>query len=94
MFNNNFDKGYGFCQKDNQCCPTICEQKCPEDPVYEAPMVNCVQKDFIHEVVHVCPIHTKVVNNHIYKHTYVPEYTCSEEDVCTSINDNCQYNKF
>lgn len=52
MFNNNFGMNFGFCQKDNQCCPTICEQKCPEDPVYEAPIEKCVQKDFIHEVVH------------------------------------------
>lgn len=42
---------------------------------------------------HVCPIHTRVVNNHIYKHTYVPEYTCSEENVCTNI-DECCSNKF
>ena len=34
-----------------------------------------------------------VINNHIYKNTYIPEYTCSEENTCTTINDNCP-NKF
>ena len=38
---------------------------------------------------HIVPIHTNVINNHIYKHTYVPEYSCSEENICTNINDNC-----
>ena len=51
--------------------------------------IKCIKKDFIHEIVHVCPVHTRIVNNHIYKHTYVPEYTCSEENVCTNVDDNC-----
>ena len=34
----------------NKCCPTICTQNCPTDPVYEAPIQNCVQKDYIHDV--------------------------------------------
>ena len=42
---------------------------------------------------HVVPIHTNVVNNHIYKHTYVPEYTCSEENVVTNVNE-CGQNSF
>ena len=72
------------------CCPVISTDSCPADPVYEMPIENCVQKDYIHEVVHIVPIHTNVVNNHIYKHTYVPEYTCSEENICTNVNDSCQ----
>lgn len=90
MFNN-FMNNNMCCQ--NSCCPTISEEKCCADPVYEAPIEKCVQKDFIHEVVHICPIHTRVVNNHIYKHTYMPEYTCSEENICTNIDDSC-CNKF
>ena len=94
MFNNNFGMNYGYQMwQDNKCCPTISEQKCPEDPVYEQPIEKCVQKDFLHEIVHVCPIHTRVVNNHIYKHTYVPEYTCSEENICTNYEE-CSCNKF
>lgn len=96
MFNNNFDMNYGCCQmnQNDMCCPTISKQECCEDPVYEAPIEKCIKKDFVHEIVHVCPIHTKVVNNHIYKHTYVPEYTCSEENICTNYDDGCNCNKF
>lgn len=36
---------------------------------------------------HVCPINTRVVNNHVYRHTYSPKYTCSEENVVT--NEQC-----
>ena len=95
MFNNNFGMDFGCPMKqDKMCCPTVCEQKCCEDPVYETPIEKCIKKDFVHEIVHVCPIHTRIVNNHIYTHTYVPEYTCSEENVCTTFDDECNCNKF
>lgn len=81
-----------FNKYNDCCCNIISTEKCCTDPVYEAPVENCVQKDYIHEVVHVCPVHTRIINNHMYKHTYVPEYTCSEENVCTTINDNCSNN--
>ena len=79
--------GKNCCKKS--CCPVVSTDCCPTDPVYEEPIQNCIQKDYVHEVVHIVPIHTNVVNNHIYKHTYVPEYTCSEENICTNVNDNC-----
>ena len=77
----------------NSCCPTVSTECCPADPVYEQPIEKCIQKDYVHEVTHVVPIHTNVVNNHIYKHTYVPEYTCSEENVVTNVNE-CGQNSF
>jgi hypothetical protein len=42
-----------------------------------------VQRTFVHEVPHTCPIHTTVVNNHVFRHTYRPVYTCSEQN-CVS----------
>lgn len=52
------------------------------------PTINkCIEKEFYHEVPHVCPIHTHVINRHIYKHTYTPQYTCSEENQV--INNDC-----
>lgn len=36
---------------------------------------------------HICPINTKIINNHIYKHVYIPQYTCSEEDIVTNIDE-------
>lgn len=36
---------------------------------------------------HVCPMHTHVINRHIYNHTYTPQFTCSEETQI--INNDC-----
>lgn len=44
-----------------------------------------INRTFIHEVPHTCPIHTRIINHHVYKHTYRPVYTCSEENVCSNV---------
>ena len=46
---------------------------------------RCVHRTFIHEVPHVCPIHTRVINHHVYRHTYRPAYSCSEENVVSNV---------
>lgn len=56
-------------------------------PVYECPQERVINREIIHEVPHVCPINTRIVNHHIYRHTYSPCYTCSEENCCTNIYD-------
>ena len=52
-----------------------------------------INRTFVHEVPHVCPIHTRIVNHHVYKHTYRPVYTCSEENVCSNVQCGscCQF---
>ena len=63
---------------------------CMEQPVVEPTITKCVEREFYHEVPHVCPIHTHVVNKHIYKHTYTPQYTCSEEEQISNLDcGNC-----
>ena len=37
---------------------------------------------------HVCPVHTHVINRHIYKHTYTPQYTCSEENQIINLDNH------
>ena len=59
----------------------------PSCPVVEPARERCVYRNIIHEVPHVCPINTRIINNHIYRHTYQPRYTCSEENVVT--NQQC-----
>ena len=56
-------------------------------------VTGCSTKDFVHEVPHVCPIHTRIINHHVFKHTYRPAYTCSEENVCTNVQCGscCQF---
>jgi len=52
-------------------------------PVIEPGRERVVNRTFVHEVPHVCPINTRIINNHIYRHTYQPRYTCCEENVVT-----------
>lgn len=66
---------------------------CKMGPIMEKPIEKCVQKDIIHEVEHICPINTKVINNHIYKHVYIPQYSCCEEDMVTNL-DECSCNMY
>ncbi|MFA5459520.1 MAG: hypothetical protein ACOXZW_03730 [Bacilli bacterium] len=58
------------CPPGGLCPPPSC---CP-------PQVRCVQRCFVHEVPHTCPIHTQVINQHVCRHTYRPVYTCSQQD--------------
>lgn len=55
--------------------------------VVEPTITKCIEKEFYHEVPHVCPIHTHVINKHIYTHKYTPQYTMDQEDVV--INNDC-----
>ena len=78
MFNKCcFNRNMGCCMRNVQ----MCEQ------IVEPPINKCIEKEFYHEVPHVCPIHTHVINRHIYKHTYTPQYSCSEENQV--INNDC-----
>ena len=54
-------------------------------PVNEGVQEKCVHRTFVHEVPHVCPIHTRIINHHVYKHTYRPQYTCSEENTVSNV---------
>ena len=56
-------------------------------PIIEPGRERCVQRNIVHEVKHICPINTRIINNHIFRHTYQPRYTCSEENVVT--NQQC-----
>lgn len=79
MFNL-FNKGYGG------CCNNM-NQGCMEREIVEPTINKCIEKEYYHEVPHVCPIHTHVINKHIYKHTYTPQYSCSEENQV--YNEDC-----
>lgn len=57
---------------------------CP--PIYECPDERICERFIIHDVPHVIPIHTKMINHHIYRHTYSPCYTYQEIDTCENIN--------
>ena len=61
--------------------------------INEGVQERCIHRTFVHEVPHVCPIHTRIINHHVYKHTYRPEYTCSEENTVSNVQCGscCQF---
>lgn len=91
-FNNDIDYTYGFDDGDwgRQGCPTSPFQTpgCP--PIVHCPQIRCITRPIVHEVPHVCPIHTQVINQHICRHTYRPSFTCSEQNqVCHVHEGSC-----
>ena len=68
---------------DKKVETTSCSTPMMCSPVYECPEERCVHREIIHEVPHIKPINTRIINHHIYRHTYTPCYTCTEEnEVC------------
>ncbi len=63
------------------------------NPISEGVQERVVNRTFVHEVPHVCPIHTRIINHHVYKHTYRPQYTCSEENTVSNVQCGscCQF---
>ena len=77
--NNNYTSAVGC----NSLPGMVCQ------PVYECPQERCIHRQIIHEVPHVCPINTRIINHHIYKHTYNNCYTCTEENDICNVNEGC-----
>ena len=88
MFRNCcFDMGDNF-KQDVNCVnqQNMGIPSCP--PIYECPQERCCHREFHHEVQHVIPVNTRIMNHHIIHHTYVPMFTCCEENDCTNVYDN------
>lgn len=63
---------------------------CP--PVMECPQERICHRQMCYEVPHIIPVNTKIINHHIYRHTYQPMYTCTMEDEVSNVYDNrCGY---
>ena len=58
---------------------------CQAQPIYECPQERVCHRYITYEVPHIMPMNTKIINHHVYKHTFRPEYTCCEENVCENI---------
>lgn len=70
---------------DKSCYPGVV---CP--PVYECPVERVCHREIVHEVPHICPVNTRIVNHHIYRHTFAPCFSCCEENVVSNVYEgNC-----
>lgn len=72
---------------DVNTCP-YCQQCCCQ-PIMECPQERVCHREMCYEVPHIIPINTRIVNHHIYKHTYQPMYTCTMEDEVCNVYDQC-----
>ena len=58
-------------------------------PIMEMPCERVCHREICHNVEHIQPINTRIINHHIYHHTYKPCYTCCEEnEVCNVYDQN------
>ncbi len=54
---------------------------CMMPEVMECPRERQIHKTICHTVPHICPVNTRIINHHIYRHVFRPSYTCTEENV-------------
>lgn len=83
FFNRCFDYDTNMMNGNNVTCGT---NMCP--PVMECPQERVCHRQMSYEVPHIIPVNTKIINHHVYKHTYQPMYTCTMEDEVSNVYDN------
>ncbi len=86
--NMNMDFSYMNNMPMNNCCsmnPCMTEM-CP--PVYECPQERVCHRTINYEVPHMIPCHTRMINHHVYHHSYTPCYSYSEEDEYSNVYGN------
>ncbi len=70
------------------CCPDMMPSQtmmCP--PVQECPQERVCHRYMCYEVPHIMPCNTRIINHHIYRHTYTPCFTSCEENVVSNVYD-------
>ena len=74
--------------KSNRCCDMqndTMKIECP--PVYECPCEKVCHREINHQIEHIQPVHTRIINHHIYHHYYTPCFTSCEENVVCHVYD-------
>jgi hypothetical protein len=54
-------------------------------PIVETPCERVCHREICHNVEHIQPVNTRIINHHVYHHTYVPCYTCCEENEISNV---------
>jgi len=77
--------GMDMCMMDmpNACVNEMAGETMPGvvcPPIYECPRETVCHRYICHEVPHIMPCNTRIINHHIYRHTYTPTYSCCEEN--------------
>ncbi len=56
-------------------------------PIQECPQERVCHRYICYEVPHIMPCNTRIINHHIYRHTYTPCFTSCEENVVSNVYD-------
>lgn len=70
----------------NSCCEPMMAGTCCQ-PIYECPQERVCHRYICYEVPHIMPCNTRIINHHVYRHTYRPEFTSCEENVVSNVYD-------
>lgn len=60
---------------------------CQMLPIYECPEERVCHRYICYEVPHIKPCNTRIINHHVYRHTFTPYYTSCEENVVENVFD-------
>lgn len=86
FFNRCYDKEYS--NMDGNMNMGTNPGGCTCEPVMECPQERVCHRELCYEVPHIIPVNTRIVNHHVYRHTYQPMYTCTMEDTVSNVYDN------
>lgn len=75
------DTGSSCCNMNYQGQSMMCP------PIEECPQERVCHRYLCYEVPHIMPCNTKIINHHVYRHTYTPYYTTCEENVVSNVYD-------
>ncbi len=73
----------------NGCCDMsyVNSQPMMCSPIQECPQERVCHRYMCYEVPHIMPCNTRIINHHIYRHTYTPCFTTCEENVVSNVYD-------
>ena len=83
--NMDVDMNIEYMNNDMNMDPGMTMPGGTQAPIIEPMQQRVINRTIVHEVPHICPLQTKIVNHHVFKHTYQPSYSCCEENVCSEI---------
>lgn len=82
---NNIEADYMNNGMGTGCCGQEMCNMCP--PIQECPQERVCHRYICYEVPHIMPCNTRIVNHHVYRHTYTPCYSTCEENVVSNVYD-------
>ena len=85
---DNSDMNQNMPVETNMMDNGMMNNNCMCQPIMECPQERVCHREICYNVPHIIPINTRIINHHVYRHTYQPCYTCTMEDEVCNVYDN------